>query len=183
MLSAGVCLATVQQVVAQAVLYSVPLGLLTVAILHANNARDEKEDAKAGLKTVAMMLGKEASLKYHKALVAGAYGIVVVLMAVSGTSARQLYVLLCVPWALYLTRRFARGLFHELPQAVAQHNLLFGVILTAALSEPMFVGRVLLACLYYLGGFNNILCWEYNKGQLELELESGGGKGGKQKKG
>lgn len=119
------------------------------------------EDAKAGLRTVAMILGKEGSLQYHKALVGGAYATVLVLMCLCGTPLRQAYVTLCVPWALYLTRRFDAGAFTELPQAVAQHNLLFGVILTAALSEPLFVARVLLACLYYLGGFNNILCWEY----------------------
>eukprot|EP00729_Bicosta_minor_P002784 gene2784-29664_t len=148
MLAAGVCLATVQEL---------PL---------------QPEDAKAGLRTVAMILGKEGSLQYHKALVGGAYATVLVLMCLCGTPLRQAYVTLCVPWALYLTRRFDAGAFTELPQAVAQHNLLFGVILTAALSEPLFVARVLLACLYYLGGFNNILCWEYNVALSTMKLRN-----------
>jgi uncharacterized membrane protein YphA (DoxX/SURF4 family) len=157
-----VCLATIQQVALQPLVYSAPLGMLTVAILNANNARDVKEDAKSGVKTVAMMLGKSGALHYQQLLMGGAYLIIILLMLLFSSSTRQLYVLLCVPWALYTIRRFEMNSFAELPQSVAQHNLLFATMLTAALSEPMFVARVLLACLYYLGGVNNILCWQYN---------------------
>lgn len=61
---------------------------------------------------------------------------------------------------MYLVRRVDCGRLHEIPQSVAQHNLLFGVILTAALSEPEFATRVLVACLYTLGGINNVVMWQ-----------------------
>ena len=38
--------------------YSVPIGLLTVDIVHINNMRDVDADKRAGLKTVAIFLGK-----------------------------------------------------------------------------------------------------------------------------
>jgi uncharacterized membrane protein YphA (DoxX/SURF4 family) len=135
-------------------------------------ARDVKEDAKGGIKTVAMMLGPAKALQYQQALMGGAYLLVLLLMLLFGTSIKQLYVFLCVPWAIYTTRRFDANLFVELPQSVAQHNLLFASILTATLSEPLFVARVLLACLYYLGGVNNILCWNYNVKLATMKLRN-----------
>ena len=40
---------------------SVPIGLITVGILHANNARDIEPDRRAGIFTFAMLVGKKAS--------------------------------------------------------------------------------------------------------------------------
>ena len=45
--------------------YSVPIGLLTVDILHINNERDVKEDTRAGLKTTAILLGRKYSYVMH----------------------------------------------------------------------------------------------------------------------
>ena len=42
------------------------------------------------------------------------------------------------------------------PQKTAQHNLLFGALLIGALSPPRFFARLMLGCLFYLGGFNNV---------------------------
>ena len=39
-----------------------PIGLITVGILHINNARDMEHDKRAGIKTFAMLLGKRASV-------------------------------------------------------------------------------------------------------------------------
>ena len=39
-----------------------PIGLITVGILHVNNARDIEHDKRAGIKTFAMILGKRASV-------------------------------------------------------------------------------------------------------------------------
>lgn len=51
---------------------SVPVGALTVGILHANNARDVRADAAAGGRTLAMALGPRGSLVFFAALVATA---------------------------------------------------------------------------------------------------------------
>jgi hypothetical protein len=44
-------------------------------------------------------------------------------------------------------------------------------MLTASLAQPMFVARVLLGCLFYLGGFNNILVWECVRGTKILSVD------------
>ena len=60
-----------------------PIGLITVGILHINNARDIEQDSRAGIKTFAMLIGKKASVYVYIAelllpfvciLVAAIYG-------------------------------------------------------------------------------------------------------------
>ncbi|MBO7194004.1 MAG: prenyltransferase [Bacteroidaceae bacterium] len=60
-----------------------PIGLITVGILHVNNARDIEQDSRAGIKTFAMLIGKRASVVFYIAelmlpfvaiLVAAIYG-------------------------------------------------------------------------------------------------------------
>ncbi|MBE6287152.1 MAG: prenyltransferase [Mediterranea massiliensis] len=41
---------------------TVPVGLITVGILHANNTRDMEHDGRARIKTFAMLMGKQASV-------------------------------------------------------------------------------------------------------------------------
>lgn len=41
---------------------TLPVGLITVGILHANNVRDIEHDKRAGIHTLAMLLGKKASV-------------------------------------------------------------------------------------------------------------------------
>lgn len=45
----------------EALWLSLPIGLITVGILHANNARDIEHDKRADIKTFAMLIGKKAS--------------------------------------------------------------------------------------------------------------------------
>ncbi|MBQ5751391.1 MAG: prenyltransferase [Bacteroidaceae bacterium] len=42
-----------------------PIGLITVGILHVNNARDIEQDSRAGIKTFAMLIGKRASVVFY----------------------------------------------------------------------------------------------------------------------
>ena len=42
-----------------------PIGLITVGILHVNNARDIEQDSRAGIKTFAMIIGKRASVVFY----------------------------------------------------------------------------------------------------------------------
>lgn len=154
------------------VAYSVPLGLLTAAVLFANNLRDVEADRNAGKTTLSIMLGRDASELLFRRLLASAYVSVFCLVVVLGTSPHQVLILGCVPWSIYLVRRVEIKAYYELPQSVAQHNLLWGVLLTATLSEPMFVIRILIACLYALGGINNIVMWQYNRFLVHQKLSN-----------
>lgn len=51
------------------VVWSIPLGLLVVAILHSNNWRDIESDGEANIRTCAMLLGERGSLVYYAFLV------------------------------------------------------------------------------------------------------------------
>lgn len=44
---------------------SIPIGLITVGILHINNMRDIEHDGRAGIKTFAMLAGKRASVAFY----------------------------------------------------------------------------------------------------------------------
>merc|ERR1719359_2655112 len=59
--------------------YSVPIGLLTEAILWANNARDIYSDTRAKVKTLCSAIGFAASKKLYHAMVFGAYAVVALL--------------------------------------------------------------------------------------------------------
>jgi 1,4-dihydroxy-2-naphthoate octaprenyltransferase len=60
-------------------IYSLPLGLLAVATLHANNMRDIEGDALAGKHTLAAVVGLFVSRVLYFILVLGAYAIIVYL--------------------------------------------------------------------------------------------------------
>ena len=49
----------------EALVISVPVGLITVSVLHANNTYDIPSDGGAGIKTFAMLLGERASSKLY----------------------------------------------------------------------------------------------------------------------
>ncbi len=48
-------------IVSQLLWLTIPIGLITVGILHANNTRDAEHDNRANIKTFAMLVGKKAS--------------------------------------------------------------------------------------------------------------------------
>ncbi|MGC8559038.1 MAG: prenyltransferase, partial [Nitrososphaeria archaeon] len=51
------------------VLISAAIGMVIVAVLHANNWRDIEDDKRAGIKTVAILLGEKGSKAYYLALI------------------------------------------------------------------------------------------------------------------
>jgi len=149
---------------------SFPIGLLTVAILHANNTRDVEADKAAGVFTVAQALGKAGCEKFYIALFGGAYACAVALTVIFGW--RCLIVLCTAPWAKYVVSLFQHEIMDELPQRTAQHNLLFGVLLTGAICTPMFFARFLLGCLFYLGGVHNIIMWNYTVHNVQEKISN-----------
>ena len=51
----------------EALVLSVPVGLITVSVLHANNTYDTNSDREAGIKTFAMLIGQKASSVLYQA--------------------------------------------------------------------------------------------------------------------
>lgn len=59
--TAGVSYLMTGSYLPEATILSIPVGLITVAILHANNTRDVQTDRQAGIRTLAMIIGNRAS--------------------------------------------------------------------------------------------------------------------------
>ena len=108
-------------------LYSVPIGCLTEAILHANNARDIDADARAGAVTLATLLGSELSYVVYAALFAGSYLSVLAIAYLYHWGA--LASMLTIPIALDLLKRYRDKKMTELPEETAKLHLPFGVLL------------------------------------------------------
>ncbi|MCK7499471.1 MAG: prenyltransferase [Comamonadaceae bacterium] len=129
------------------VLWTAPMALLVIAILHANNWRDIGSDGERRVTTVAGHLGDHGSLVYYGGLVFAPFAIDLVFVAVprlAGGPVRPmpltfLVILLALPSAFRLWGRAVRRAAPRRPMdfiildgATASHNLVFGLLSTAA---------------------------------------------------
>ncbi len=129
------------------VLWTVPMALLVIAILHANNWRDIRSDGERRVTTVAGLLGDRGSLAYYGCLIFGPFLIDALLIAVPRLAGGPLppmpltflLVLPALPNAVRLWARASRRAAPRQPMdfiildgATASHNLVFGLLSTAA---------------------------------------------------
>lgn len=129
------------------VVWAVPLAMLVMAILHANNWRDIPSDGARKVTTLAGRLGDRGSLVYYGLLVFGAYAVVAALVFAPRLLGGPLPPLpltflalgFAFPGALSLWGRASRRRrprrpmdFVILDGATANHSLVFGLIATAA---------------------------------------------------
>ncbi|XP_061163203.1 ubiA prenyltransferase domain-containing protein 1-like [Saccostrea echinata] len=110
------------------VLYALPLALNTESILHANNTRDMESDRKAGIVTMAILLGKTGSYFFFAFLLFVPF-IIFVLMGLH-LSSWMFLPLICLPEAFSLERVFRDDNLQKLPQKVAKLNLFLGILYT-----------------------------------------------------
>ncbi|NMC64369.1 MAG: prenyltransferase [SAR324 cluster bacterium] len=125
------------------VLWSVPIGLHIIAILHANNWRDIQSDGKKGSVSIAAILGDKGSFYYYGFLIFMPYILVVLYIFVpdfDGSGVRlplgSLATFLSLPLAIKLLAKASqRGAprneldFVALDGSTARLNLLFGGLL------------------------------------------------------
>ena len=108
-------------------LYSIPVGLLTEAILHANNSRDTKSDSAAGAITLATILGVYNSYLFYVFLVSASY---IALAAISifynwGCSAA----FVTAPLAIAVIQNFKAGRMADTADDTAKFHLPFGLLM------------------------------------------------------
>jgi 1,4-dihydroxy-2-naphthoate octaprenyltransferase len=136
------------------VLWTVPMAMLVIAILHAHNWRDSVSDGERRVRTVAGLLGDRGSLAYYGFLIFGPFLIdlgFIAIPRVTGGACRPmpltfLLILLALPNALKLWGRAVRRAAPRRPMdfvildgATASHNLVFGLLSTAAVVLERFV--------------------------------------------
>ncbi len=127
--------------------WSVPISLLVIAILHANNWRDIASDGTRGARTVASLLGPQGSRTYYGFLLFAPFALVLLFVALGyvapgarlGLPPVFLATALALPLAL---DRWKKAVNSENPKnpldfialdgATAQLNLVFGLLSTGA---------------------------------------------------
>jgi 1,4-dihydroxy-2-naphthoate polyprenyltransferase len=130
------------------VIWAVPMSMLVIAILHANNWRDIQSDRSGKIFTIAALLGDKSSLRYYGILIYGPFILVVLLILVPfllfpklpAMPFTFLITIAALPLAIRLWKKAlnrknpAQPLdFIALDGATAQLNLLFGSLCTLAL--------------------------------------------------
>jgi 1,4-dihydroxy-2-naphthoate octaprenyltransferase len=126
------------------IVYSLPIGLLVDAILHANNHRDIEGDRASGTRTLATVLGEGPSRAFEYALVLGAYAAVVLMVVFAHLTPLALIVLLTLPKArVVLVKIGGRGkidaaAFNMVDVDAAQLHLAFGLALTMSFLISFF---------------------------------------------
>ncbi|CAM1324751.1 UBIAD1 (predicted) [Pycnogonum litorale] len=106
-------------------LYAAPIALNIEAILHSNNTRDVECDKRAGMVTVAILIGRTASHVLYALLLFTPY-IMFSVMAIH-FSKWLLLPLITLPTAFNLEKQFRQGALLHLPQKTAKLNFYFGL--------------------------------------------------------
>ena len=130
------------------VIWAVPMSILVIAILHANNWRDIQSDKAKKIFTIASLLGDKISLRYYGILIYGPFILVLFLIFVpfllfpemTAMPFTFLITMAALPLAIKLWRKALNRQnpsqpldFIALDGATAQLNLLFGSLCTVAL--------------------------------------------------
>lgn len=130
------------------VIWALPMSMLVIGILHANNWRDIKSDREGNISTMASMLGDKASLRYYGYLIFGPFFVVLALILIPFFAFPNVtfmpftfgIVILSLPMALKLWQKALNRKepknpidFVGLDGATAQFNLVFGLLCTVAL--------------------------------------------------
>lgn len=112
--------------------YAIPLALNTEAILHSNNTRDLESDSKAGIVTVAILIGRTASHILYAFLLFTPY--IMFVVASIRCSKTFLLPLFTLPVAFRIEKqlRCAQSIAN-VPRQTAKLNLFFGFLYIVAL--------------------------------------------------
>lgn len=117
----------------QAILISLPFGVLVALVLLANNLRDIDYDGSVGIQTVGTLLGARKTLYLYQGLIISAYLAVIALIAVKILSPWGLLVFFSAPLALRLIRTLQQQIPNDADARTAQLDTLFGVWLIVGL--------------------------------------------------
>ncbi|KAK7582120.1 hypothetical protein V9T40_013565 [Parthenolecanium corni] len=113
--------------------YALPLALNTEAILHSNNTRDLESDSRAGIVTLAILIGRTASHILYAFLMFTPY-IMFIVAAIRCRSITFLVPLLTLKSAFSIEKQLRlSGTRQNVPRETAKLNLFFGFLYIVAL--------------------------------------------------
>lgn len=134
----GVVYVMTSELIWSTLLVSTPVGLLIVAILHANSTRDMLQDKEAGIKTQAMKLGFEGSQVVYQTLLLATYIVIAIAVMMGFLHPLVFVVLLSFPVAMKNIKLMKTATIDNLAKIqfldthTAQLVLMFSVLLSAA---------------------------------------------------
>ncbi len=123
-----------------ALLVSLPVGLLVTAILHGNEWRDVSEDARAGISTLSIRAGRRAARTLYLSLVLGAYLVLSLAVAVHALPVQSLLAMLSLPLLVRAIRSSELGAGGQqraiamIDLETAQLHAVFGSLLVAGIA-------------------------------------------------
>jgi 1,4-dihydroxy-2-naphthoate polyprenyltransferase len=124
---------------ADALLISIPFGVLVALVLLANNIRDMTYDRSKGILTLPIVLGERKGIRLYLALVVAAYAAVVVMSLFGPLGAWSLLVLLSTPLALKLLRQMTHAIPLDADAQTAKLDTAFGLLLVLSLVAGVWV--------------------------------------------
>jgi 1,4-dihydroxy-2-naphthoate polyprenyltransferase len=124
----GTALIQTGRVLPEALLASLPAGLLIAAIAHANNMRDLDSDRGSGVKTLAGRLGLDRAKAFYRALLFAPYA-----LACASGLWPAVFAAASLPSALKLAAMSAREDFTPLVRKTAGFVAVFGLLFSAGL--------------------------------------------------
>jgi len=134
----------IQHVSSVAFYVSIPVGLLTTAILHANDVRDIFHDEKAGIKTLSMLVGKNNAKNIYYGMLLLSYVSIIVMIFYRILPLWSLLCLITLPTAyknvkaLYNSNISISGLIN-LDKSTGKLQAQFGIILIFSISLSFLI--------------------------------------------
>jgi 1,4-dihydroxy-2-naphthoate polyprenyltransferase len=122
-----------------ALVASLPVGLLVTAILHGNEWRDVSEDARAGISTLSIRVGRRFAHELYITLVIGAYLVLALAVAIGALPPLSLLAMLSLPLLVRAIRASELGATGQqraiamIDLETAQLHAAFGFLLVAGL--------------------------------------------------
>lgn len=142
----GTTYATISEYYTPALVLALPIGLITVGILHVNNTRDIESDRAAGIRTLAMLIGRKASLKLYAFEVLFPFLLIIVTVCCGWLPWYSLIVLLAAPKAwqnariVMSAKKKGAEVLAPIDAATAQLQLIFSLLLAVSLFAAAIIG-------------------------------------------
>ena len=142
----GTTYATISEYYTPALVLALPIGLITVGILHVNNTRDIESDRAAGIRTLAMLIGRNASLKLYAFEVLVPFLLIIATVCCGWLPWYSLIALLAAPKAwqnariVLSAKEKGAEVLAPIDAATAQLQLMFSLLLTVSLFVASFIG-------------------------------------------
>jgi 1,4-dihydroxy-2-naphthoate octaprenyltransferase len=128
-----------QTISSDALLVSIPFGVLVALVLLANNIRDIAYDHEKGIMTLPIMLGRRRGITLYLGLIVAAYLAVAVMAVFGPLEPWSLMVLLSTPLAVKLLRQMATDVPLDADAQTAKLDTAFGVLLVVSLVVGVWI--------------------------------------------